>query len=85
MHFRFLFVDMDILLDAIIKKNPGILFRLFMMSQSQRSFDSPGDTFATFQQDVVAAILELFSEINISQLDVPDGVIYVKVSGKIFL
>lgn len=73
--------DMDILLDAIIKKNPGILFRLFMMSQSQRSFDSPGDTFATFQQDVVAAILELFSEINISQLDVPDGVIYVKVSG----
>ncbi|XP_060082278.1 uncharacterized protein LOC132561593 [Ylistrum balloti] len=38
--------------------------------------------FATLQKDIVAAILEMFDEINLPQKSIPDGLIHVKVLGK---
>ncbi|XP_033738330.1 uncharacterized protein LOC117325926 [Pecten maximus] len=72
--------DFHVLIDAISEDIP-FLHKYFPMPSQ---FDSSRDetVFATLQKNIVAAILELFDKINLSQTKVPDGLIHVKVLGK---
>ncbi|XP_060081232.1 uncharacterized protein LOC132560585 [Ylistrum balloti] len=73
--------DFHVILDAI-SQDINILQKLFPLPS--RQFDTSRDemVFSTLQKNIVAAILELFDKINLSQMNVPDGLIHVKVLGQ---